>query len=566
MKSYLPSVIGVIAVIVLSYWSVSQLFLPGVFPVHDDTQVARVQQMTKALTDGMFPVRWVPDLGYGFGYPIFTFYGPFAYYIGSIFMLLGANALLATKLMMMVGVVVSGVGMYYLARVFWGKAGGIASAILYVYAPYHAVNIYVRGAVGEYFGYACIPFVFYGVIRAYQSGKFRYVVVAGLSYAALLLSHNLTGLMVTPFLVMLLLFLTFLSLKKEQKVSFYFMYLSFLLGLMLSAFYWIPALLEMGYTNVISQVGGAADFREHYICLSQLWESQWGFGGSARGCIDGLSYRIGKLHILFAGVALALLPFIFKKEKCRTIALVVSFVFLCVSVFFSLDYSMQIWKAVPILSFIQYPWRLLSVITFFASFLGGAGIWFVGEKIVGKHYKDYRSVLIAVVFSIIAIAFYAKLFVPQTIIPKTTRDLTNTKTLRWDTSRISDEYLPIGFSRPQIEPAVPLTKFSVSSGDAVLTDERVKTQEASVLVEGDIPSKVIIFTAYFPAWRVYVDGKQVEYMIEKNGMSVIVPTGSHLLQVKYVSTNIETIANIVSLIGIFWLVTGIIFFKRKHLL
>lgn len=566
MKIYFVSVIGVISVIALSYWSVAQIFLPGVFPVHDDTQVARVQQMAKALSDGMFPVRWVPDLGYGFGYPIFTFYGPFAYYLGSVFMLFGADALLATKLMMAVGVVASGVGMYYLSRVFWGKAGGVAAAVLYVYAPYHAVNIYVRGAVGEYFGYACIPFVFFGVIRAYQSGKFRYVAIAGLSYAALLLSHNLTGLMVTPFLVMLLLFLTVLSLKKEQKTSFYFMYLSFFFGLILSAFYWIPALLEMGYTNVISQVGGAADFREHYICLPQLWESQWGFGGSARGCIDGLSYRIGKIHILLAGLALLLLPFIYKKEKCRAIVIVVASLFFTLSVFFSLDYSMPIWKAVPILSFIQYPWRLLSVISFFASFLGGVSVWFLSEKIAVKLYGEHRRVLIVAVFSIIVIAFYAKLFVPQTIIPKTTRDLVNVKTLRWDTSRISDEYLPIGFRRPQVESTVPLTKFSVSSGDAVLSDEQVKTQEASVRVDAGLQSKISIFTAYFPAWKVYIDAKPVQYTIEKSGMSVVVPKGSHLLEAKYMSTEIEKVANTVSLIGIFGLVTGIIFFKRKRLL
>lgn len=566
MKNYRLSLLGICAVIILSYWSIAPILVPGFFPMHDDTQVARVQQMVKALTDGMFPVRWVPDLGYGFGYPLFSFYGPFSYYVGGVFMLLGLDALIATKLMMVFGIIVSGIGMYYLAKLFWGRVGGMVSALLYVYAPYHAVNLYVRGAVGELFGYACIPFVFYGIIRVYQSGKFRYALVAGVSFSALILSHNLTGLMVTPFLVLLLLFLTIFSLEKEQKMTFYFMYVSFLFGLVLSAFYWIPALLEMGYTNVISQVGGAADFREHYICLSQLWESQWGFGGSAKGCIDGLSFRLGKIHILLAGAGVLLLPFLYRKEKKRMVVIIVAFLFLLLSVFFSLEYSKSIWKVIPILSFIQYPWRFLSVISFFAAFLGGVFVWYLLDKVVFIRRRVYLQAGIAIVFFIAIIAFYGKLFIPQTIVPKTSRDFINIKTLRWDTSRISDEYLPIGFIRPQSEDAIPGTKFSVISGNAVLSGEQVKTQESIVYVEAVTQSRIQINIAYFPAWKVSVDGKETEFKVEKSGMSVVVPVGSHIIDVVFISTQIEKIADFVSLIGIFGLVTGIIFFKRKRLL
>lgn len=549
-----------------SYWSVAPIFIQGFFAVHDDTQVARVQQMSIALLDGMFPVRWVPDLGYGYGYPIFSFYGPLSYYVGAFFMFFGADALFATKLMMAFGVLLSGVGMYYLAKIFWGKAGGVVAALLYVYAPYHAVNIYVRGAVGEFFGYAFIPIVFYGVIKAYESGRFRFVAIAGLAYAALLSSHNLTGLMVTPFLVMLLLFLTFFSLRKEQKLSFYFMYLSFLFGLLLSAFYWIPALLEMGYTNVISQVGGAADFREHYICFPQLWESAWGYGGSVRGCVDGLSFRMGKIHILLAGASLLVLPFVVKKQKKPAVAIVVAFIFLLLSVFFSTDLSKPIWKAVPILSFIQYPWRLLSVISFFSSFLGGAFVWFlIGNVGFIKKTKIVKIIILGVVVGAIVI-FYAKLFVPQTIVQKTARDYVNRSTLRWETSRISDEYLPIGFIRPLVSSGVPINKFSVDSGNAVFSDEKSKTQVFSADVRAETQSRIHLNLAYFPGWSVFVDGDEVVYQIEKSGISVMVSPGEHIIEAKYIGTTVEKVADTISYISMFGLVTGIIFFRRRRLL
>ncbi len=96
----LKLIFPIIVVVALSYFAIKPLFIPGFFPIHDDTQVARVFEMSKSLKDGMFPVRWVSDLGYGYGYPIFNFYAPLAYYVGALFQLVGFNALAATKIMM----------------------------------------------------------------------------------------------------------------------------------------------------------------------------------------------------------------------------------------------------------------------------------------------------------------------------------------------------------------------------------------------------------------------------------------------------------------------------------
>ena len=79
-----------------------------------------------------------------------------------------------------------------------------------------------------------------------------------------------------------------------------------LLGLGFSSFL-VACGFEMGYTNVSSQVGGGADFKDHFVCLSQFWNSLWGFGGSTKGCIDGLSFRLGKIYVFtFSSVILHL--------------------------------------------------------------------------------------------------------------------------------------------------------------------------------------------------------------------------------------------------------------------
>ena len=266
---------GIFVVLLLSFWAVRPLFAPGFFSMHDDTQVARVFEMGKMLKEGVFPVRWVPDLGYGYGYPIFNFYAPLAYYAGGFFTLLGFDALIATKTMMGIGILLAGVFMYLLAREFWGKLGGIVSGLFYVYAPYHALDIYVRGDVAEFWAYSFIPLTFWGFYKVFKDPKWKWVIVGSLGYASVIISHNLTAMMVTPFLAIVTLLYCYIAYKKKKILNTYYLILTTILGLMLSAFYWLPALLEMKNTNVLSQIGGGADFRDHFVCINQIWESNW---------------------------------------------------------------------------------------------------------------------------------------------------------------------------------------------------------------------------------------------------------------------------------------------------
>lgn len=508
VKTLIIKNFGVLLVLILSFWAIKPLFIPGFFPMHDDTQVARVFEMGKALRDGMFPVRWVSDLGYGYGYPIFNFYAPLAYYFGGLLTLFGLDALVATKAMFAFGILLSGVFMYFLAREFWGEAGGIVSSLFYVYAPYHAVDIYVRGDVGEFWAYAFVPLMFLGFYKVFYSSPSRnrfttprrwcedsfevdvgsvwkWITVGSFGYAAVILSHNLTAMMVTPPLAIVILFYCYIAYRKRNIHTTYYLILATVLGLMLSAFYWVPALLELKYTNVLSQIGGGADFRDHFVCIQQLWESSWGFGGSIPGCIDGLSFKIGKLHLFFVLTALFLL-FVAKRYFVRTEAkhsndtnhyseklMILKFSILgfIISVLLTLEISKPAWEAIPLMAFFQYPWRFLLLATFFLSLLSGFVVWFfsaststskesrslprhlrgVAKRLLGSESLSSLKYAGFVVVIFLLINFNSKLFQPQTIIPKTVLDYTNEYALKWTASKISDEFLPPNFKKPKSE-------------------------------------------------------------------------------------------------------------------
>lgn len=241
----------ILFILLLSIPAVWPIVAPGFFPVHDDAQVARVQQMHAASRGGQFPVRWVPDLGYGYGYPIFNFYNPLPYYFGASFMFVGFDVLTATKLMYVFPVFLSGITMFIFSRLLLSNTASVLAGIFYVYAPYHAVQIYVRGAVAEYWAYAILPLVFYALWK-------KKIILGALSFAALILSHNLTSFMSIPFILLFFFFqiIEIFTSKKTRdiKSSIIHYSLSIILALGLSAFFWLPSVLESSKTGVDQMV------------------------------------------------------------------------------------------------------------------------------------------------------------------------------------------------------------------------------------------------------------------------------------------------------------------------
>ena len=82
---------------------------PGFFSMYDDMQVIRLQQMDKCVKDGQIPCRWAPDLGYGYGYPLYQYYAPLPYYVMETFHLLGFSLINSVK----IGFILTIITIYY---------------------------------------------------------------------------------------------------------------------------------------------------------------------------------------------------------------------------------------------------------------------------------------------------------------------------------------------------------------------------------------------------------------------------------------------------------------------
>ncbi len=554
LKKFTPYLL----VLILSVFTILPLLNTGFFTMHDDTQPTRVFEMSQALKDSQIPVRWTRDLGFGFGYPIFNYYAPLSYYVGAGFNLLGFDVLLATKLMMIMGIVMSGLFMYLFVKEVFGKFPGILAGLLYLYAPYHAIDVYVRGDVTEFYAYAFIPLLFYGLYKLYLDNKFNNIIIPALALAGITLSHNLTALMVFPFALLFSFYL--IIIKKQTLLNFI---LVFVFGLLLSAFYFVPALAEINYTNVISQVGGGADYKDHFVCLSQIWSSSWGFGGSVKGCYDGISFMVGKYHLIFSALSIILILFfgVFRKldglKDLGKISLILVFgFFTLVSVFFMLDISSSWWAVLKPMEYFQYPWRFLIITTFGLSFIGASLLW-----LISKFLKNNNYYLVAIFICGAVIMLNLKFFQPQFVNYKTSADYTLIKNIEWEISKISKEYMPKKFILPSSSGQVANLK---KIKDIRVNSVTKKTGHIVFMISLEKNSKVTFPIAFFPAWRAYVDGKEVKISESRKGMDLFLEKGSHEVIFDFKQTQIELISSIMSLSGLILLIIGIIYFRFKR--
>ena len=183
---------------VLIFPTFSKLLQPGFFPMQDDLQAFRVYEMDKCYSDLQIPCRWVPDAGYQYGYPQFNFYPPLPYYLGAGLHRIGFQYIDSVKILFILGYILSAVTMYILVKSLFGIWPGLIASLLYTYIPYKAVEVYVRGALSEFWAQIFFPLILWAIYKLIKSGKLKYLIWFAFSTAALATTHALMTMIFVP--------------------------------------------------------------------------------------------------------------------------------------------------------------------------------------------------------------------------------------------------------------------------------------------------------------------------------------------------------------------------------
>ena len=544
------------------------LFQKGYFNMHDDLQIMRQLEMEKCFADGQIPCRWVPDMGYKYGFPLFNFYPPLPYLTGQVIRQFGFAFTDTAKILFAISIISSGLTMYFLAQEFFKRLGGVLSAIFYIWAPYHAVDVYVRGAMNESWALIFFPLIFlfgYRLVTGNKQQTIKNIVFLGLSYTGLFLTHNLMVMIFTPFFLVWCLMWLWQS-KWENSVSkVYHLAISGLVSLGLSAFFTFPAIFENNLTWLKSQLIGYYDYTAHFVTINQLLISRfWGYGPSVWLENDGMPFPAGHIHWILSLVIMMVGIYVLttnKKKRFDQLTLIIVFLFTMgwLAAFVTHVRSTPIYQLLPFLALVQFPWRFLTLVTFAFSFLAGAIVLFF-RKFFPKRYVLYSTILILGV-----VLFNWSYFLPQGGKMGSLTDGEKLSGEAWQlqlTAGIYD-YLPLTAKMAPRAPQKVLAE--VMDGYSTISDMEQGTDWAQFTIDGS-QSTVRINIFEFPNWVIKLDGKEIKQFMPKEEewgrIWIQIPEGEHKITANFTNTPIRTISNFISLFSWLGLIgLGVLQFK-----
>ena len=509
------------------------------------TYFPRLIEFHENIHHGILLPRWAPDLSDGYGQPFFLFNPPLLYYIAEIWHLLGLTVVTALNLACVALVLVAGVGMLGLGRLYGGPAGGWLAATAYLYAPYFQLNIFVRHAWDEVCALACYPLILYGFGRAARHRQPGWILVGGVAYAALLWSHQQAAWVFTPVL------LAYVCFQAWQAHSWFVLRRQLVgvgLGLGAGAAIWLPAFAESASIFLDRAIDDYFQYTHHFVYPHQFVSATWGYGLSVAGYQDALSLSLGwsQLGIL----ALAVLWFarsvdqnnLFSHTSWRFFSWTT--VAMC---FGMLPGAVWLWDQIPLLAYVQFPWRLL----------GPASVGVGVLMALLAPALSQRRVWISGALSLLILANIGHSR-PQHFVPV---DLT-----MWAPSQLAQRGISVT-ARREYEPrwrlqhqAFRTDALRVIQGAAEVTDLDRTPIDWSAQVTAQHETRLEAACTYFPGWQVLIDGQTVPMTIaEPSGLiQFVVPAGTHTVSLQFrrtwprwVGEGIGLVA-VLSILGLGW--------------
>ncbi len=539
---------NLLPILILSLISLIPMFdlLHVGLPITHDGQdhIARIANFYQNLSEGNIIPRWAGNLNWGYGSPILMFLYPLPSYMASLIHFVGFPLVDSTKIVFGITYIFSGLAMYLWVSTFLGKRAAFISSLLYLFAPYRFIDLYVRGAIGEHVAFVFPPLVLYFLLKLSKKYSYWYVVGGAFSLGGLILSHNAVSLMFIPIIFLYALYLLWQSKRRQLLVISYGLLV--VLGFGLAAFFWIPAFFEGQYTLRDRLTQG--EYASRFVTLQSFIYGAWNYGITGQ-----FTTQIGIVH--WFAVIFSLPVFIVLRKKKNSLWAVVGIMFgiFIASLFLMTEASKSIWEVATTLQKFQFPWRFLSVSIFATAVLGGLVIFAIPK----------RFQLVTCYLLLVTLLWFNKdYWHAKDYLIKPESFFTNVYDSPTDTGESSPEW-SVRFMEKR-----PMAYIEIIDGDAVIEGRSRTSTKRYYQLEAKQRTRLRENTLFFPGWEVFVDGRKVDIEFQeptdKNRglMTFFVEQGKHSIEIKFRETKLRLIADLISvatLVIIF--VYGIILMK-----
>lgn len=529
-----------VLLILISLLPIWSIFREGSYQSGDLTiHTNYLQSFFANLQEGILVPQWAGGLCGGHGCPLFMFEYVTPYYIGSFFHVLGFSFLNSMKLFLAASYVLSGVTMFYFLRSRFKDLPAFTGSLLYLFAPIRFIEMHFRVSTGTDAAFIFIPLAFLFAQKSLDK-KWMYVLLGTINFWLLILSHSSIAFVTGISSIVYVLVIT------RDITKLFFPIMSYILGLGLSAYYILPAIVLVKHTWMIfdQKVTEFHPLVDHLISPAR-------FGFLFQGNNGEFRLVVGYAHLL---VSFSAIYFLIKKGFERQDKFIATlFVGLIITSFLMLsDLTKPIWNEILFLRTFILPWRLLVPIAFFTAFLGSL----VVEKV-----RDKRIITIFclfIVFSTVLNWGNRKMVPFNQDISFATQNMLYTEYVSDPLTKMSRELYSLSHEKVIRDPyyvyKIHSTPINIIKGNGQIQALKSNQVDHEYLVGLTSSSILSENTYYFPGWNLYVNDKRWAFDSDskyKPGKIVFsLPKGIHQIGIKFQDTPSEILGKKISIVAL----------------
>lgn len=512
--------------------------------------VYRTAALARAWGDGVLWPRLFPDFGFGYGQAVLNFYAPLSYAPAAALSVLGLAPANAVKLLIAFSTLAAALAAFGYGRHLFGDWGGVLAAVVYTYAPYHLADAYLRGAVPEHAAFIFPPLILWAFSAAFRrENPWPGLLWGALAWTGLVLTHNLTALMMAPAAAVQLAVLAAWTGRWRRLAGAAG---SLLLAVAMTAVYWLPVLAESGAVGL--GLGPSRGYADHLLTAQDLVRRALAYFAGAPETL-GRIYPLSWLALALLALGGGLLALRWRQGRLPATWPAVAFhLGLALSAMaMTTALALPLWDLLqPVLGHLQYPWRFL--------LLEAVGLMGVAAALPALLPKTRPAALAAVTATLAILVALPGLRVEP--LPLSAAD-------QWLPDRMwredaetgqvgatwTGEFLPrtvteqrwaLGRPRAEAVDGAPLQPAPQATIDSLGYD-RIEAR-----VSSELPWTLRLHQFYLPGWRVTVDGEPVAtYPSGELGLvSADLPAGEQRVVLAFGNTAARTAGALASLAGL----------------
>ena len=519
--------------------------LRGQLPGTNDAALHLHRLISAALNlrNGFLWPRWSPNLHFGFGYPIGNFYAPGWHIAGALLVIAGVYPVTVVLLAQAVGVMLYPLGGYLFGRQIGGKAGALFAAAIFAYAPFRFYELFEQGNISQLIAMGLMPWALWAIGRCARQADSRRVALGGLLLAALVVTHHPTAFAFLPFAALYAL-LTAATAPNPTRGRRIAPLAAVALGVLLSAIYWLPALIELPDVRVQQATSGLYQVDTSFVPLADLLSANQSSDRAALNPVRPFNAGQPGLIVAAGGLIAGVWPR--RWTRWQRAHLISGAMVVTGCLYLMTAHSDWLWHLVPPAQAIQFPWRLMGVLT--VATIPGAVLLIDGLPTRWQRPAALVGIVVVVALSLPVLAPIK----PDVSEPAV---LTPGSSIRYEAvsgnlGAVSTyEYTPKwATARPLYDPCaacyddwgwfIRVSQPSIPASAQLVASPGDHRGGSAFQITTPAAFRLVFHQFYFPGWQITIDGHdQPIFISDPYGLlAVDVPAGSHRVEAWYGGT------------------------------